>query len=70
MFYSAICASTQNVEVHHIRKLADLKDKNDQMRKSKAAQIMAKRRRKTLIVCQKCHNDIHYGGYDGNKIKK
>lgn len=65
-----ICDSTQNIEVHHIRKLADLKGRNGQLKKSKGAEIMAKRRRKTLIVCQKCHNDIHYGKYDGEKISK
>ncbi len=56
-----ICGSTQNIEVHHIRKLADIKGKNGQVRKLKGAETMAKRRRKTLIVCQKYHNDIHYG---------
>ncbi|MGP4052837.1 HNH endonuclease [Streptomyces sp. 2A115] len=25
------------------------------------AQMMAARRRKTLVVCRVCHEDIHYG---------
>lgn len=55
-----ICGSKENIEVHHIRKLADLNVKG---RKEKPvwAQIMATRNRKTLVVCQKCHNKIHNG---------
>lgn len=55
-----LCGSTENIEVHHIRKLADLNVKG---RKEKPAwaQIMAIRNRKTLVVCQKCHNKIHNG---------
>ena len=47
-------------EVHHIRKLADL---NKPGRREKPAWIhlMAKRRRKTLVVCRPCHEDIHAG---------
>jgi Type II intron maturase len=43
--------------VHHVRKLADL----ERMGKKRphGAQIMLKRRRKTLIVCQACHYLIH-----------
>ena len=55
-----LCGSTENIEVHHIRKLADLNVKG-RKEKSVWAQIMATRNRKTLVVCQKCHNKIHYG---------
>ena len=55
-----LCGSTENIEVHHIRKLADLKVKG-RKEKSAWAQIMATRNRKTLVVCRKCHNKIHYG---------
>lgn len=55
-----LCGSTENIEVHHIRKLADLNVKG-RKKKSVWAQIMATRNRKTLVVCQKCHNKIHYG---------
>ncbi len=49
-----LCGSTQRLEVHHIRKLSDL---NRPGRNEKPAwvQIMAKRRRKTLITCTACH---------------
>jgi group II intron reverse transcriptase/maturase len=55
-----ICERSENVQVHHIRKLADL-DKLGQPEKPSWAAIMAKRRRKTLVVCQHCHEDIHAG---------
>jgi group II intron reverse transcriptase/maturase len=55
-----ICGSRENVEVHHIRKLADLKVKGGRA-KPPWAELMAKRRRKTLVVCHKCHLAIHAG---------
>jgi group II intron reverse transcriptase/maturase len=55
-----ICERSENVQVHHIRKLADL-DKLGQPEKPAWATIMAKRRRKTLVVCQRCRDNIHAG---------
>jgi group II intron reverse transcriptase/maturase len=54
-----LCGSSEKVEVHHVRKLADLKGRN------RAEQRMSARRRKTLVVCQRCHNAIHAGQHDG-----
>ena len=56
----ALCASTDDCEVHHIRKLADLKTKG-RAEKPLWIRVMASRRRKTLIVCRRCHEDIHAG---------
>jgi group II intron reverse transcriptase/maturase len=55
-----LCGSRTDIEVHHIRKLADLKEKG---RKEKPHWVkkMAQRRRKTLIVCATCHDNIHRG---------
>jgi group II intron reverse transcriptase/maturase len=55
-----MCGSREDVEVHHIRKLADL---NIEGRPEKPAWVkrMAARRRKTLVVCQDCHDAIHAG---------
>jgi hypothetical protein len=64
-----LCGAEDNIEVHHIRKLADLERKG-QANKPEWAQVMAARRRKTLVVCQDCHNDIHYGRYDGPAFSK
>lgn len=66
-----LCGSTRNVEVHHIRKLADLKKqwagKSDTPLWVKR---MAKMQRKTLVVCNDCHNDIHAGKLSPKKSRK
>ena len=56
-----LCGSKEQVEVHHIRKLADLNVKG-RKEKPRWIQVMAARRRKTLITCRRCHENIHYGG--------
>jgi group II intron reverse transcriptase/maturase len=56
-----LCGSTEKVEVHHIRKLANLKTKRGGQGLATWAQIMAARQRKTLVVCSQCHDDIHAG---------
>ena len=55
-----LCGSTENIEVHHIRKLSDL-DTKGKTEKPIWIQIMATRKRKTLDVCRNCHNKIHNG---------
>nr|WP_236038220.1 reverse transcriptase/maturase family protein [Ktedonobacter robiniae] len=55
-----LCGSTENVEVHHVRKLADL-NKKEQKEKPAWMHVMAARRRKTLITCHECHHAIHAG---------
>jgi group II intron reverse transcriptase/maturase len=55
-----LCGQTATVQVHQIRKLADL-DKPGQPKQPEWMQIMAKRRRKTLVVCRACHETIHPG---------
>lgn len=55
-----ICGSSENVEVHHIRKLSDLKKRGSDPDTGWKA-LMAKRRRKTLTVCKACHTAIHNG---------
>lgn len=59
-----LCGCTENIEAHHIRKLADL-ERNGQSTKPEWVRKMVARRRKSLIVCQRCHNLIHNGRYDG-----
>ena len=54
-----MCKQTGTVDVHHVRKLADLdKPGNPQ---PVWDQLMAKRRRKTLVVCATCHDTIRNG---------
>ena len=55
-----LCGSTEDINVHHIRALRDLNVKG-QGKKRPWVQIMAARRRKTLVVCHPCHVDIHAG---------
>lgn len=55
-----LCKSTSQVEVHHIRKLADLQ-KPGRIEKPLWIRVMAARRRKTLMVCRECHQAIHAG---------
>ncbi len=55
-----MCGCTENIEVHHIRKLADLK-KPGRKEKPLWVQRMAALRRKTLVVCKACHEAIHHG---------
>ena len=55
-----LCGSTEDIHVHHVRALRDLNVKG-QSQKPKWIQTMAARRRKTLVVCRTCHQDIHAG---------
>jgi len=55
-----LCGSRENIQVHHIRALKDL-TKPGRKEKPRWAQVMAARRRKTLVVCQRCHVGIHAG---------
>ena len=52
-----VCGQTGPVEVHQIRKLKDLTAPGPLQ--PQWAKAMAKRRRKTLIVCARCHDPIH-----------
>ncbi len=52
-----ICQHTGKVEAHHVRALADLAKPGQPQ--PAWTQLMAKRRRKTLIVCPPCHDMIH-----------
>ena len=61
-----LCGSTVDIEVHHIRALRDLNVKG-QPEKPKWVQIMAARRRKTLVVCHPCHLNAHNGSWKPRK---
>jgi group II intron reverse transcriptase/maturase len=51
---------TDKLEVHHIRALKDLKT-YDGREKPEWVKLMAARRRKTLVLCQICHRELHAG---------
>lgn len=63
-----LCGSQQDCEVHHLRKLADLKRKG-RREKPVWVQIMAARQRKTLVVCRACHEAIHAGRPTGRTLE-
>lgn len=55
-----LCEQGATVAVHHVAKLANLgKPGPDQPNQPAWAALMARMRRKTLIVCAPCHDHIH-----------
>ena len=52
------CGANDNIEMHHVRKLKDLKGRQEWERR------MIARKRKTLAVCSLCHDKLHAGRLD------
>lgn len=59
-----LCGATGVLEMHHIRKMKDLKGKQLWERR------MLSRKRKTLAVCEKCHDTIHVGKLDCISLRR
>ena len=55
-----MCEGREGLQVHHVRKLADL-NKPGRPERPPWVHLMAMRQRKTLVVCERCHQDIHAG---------
>lgn len=55
-----LCGSRVGIEVHHIRHLRDLRTPG-RGPKPRWVEVMATRRRKTLVLCRACHDDLHAG---------
>ncbi|PSL32534.1 hypothetical protein CLV60_102252 [Dyadobacter jiangsuensis] len=53
-----ICKSESDLQMHHVRKLSELKGKK------KWEIMMIARKRKTMAVCHACHRKIHNGALD------
>jgi group II intron reverse transcriptase/maturase len=62
-----LCGKDGPTVAHHIRKLANI-DRPGRRPKATWEKVMAARRRKTLMVCEPCHEDIHAGRYDGRPL--
>ena len=60
---------TGKIEVHHIRALKDLEQYTGR-EKPLWVQIMAARRRKTLVLCHTCHMDIQHGRPHRRKVSR
>lgn len=58
-----LCGSHESIAVHHVRKLKDIKQKYRKRGKHipNWVLMMSKMNRKTLVVCEECHNKIHSG---------
>lgn len=54
-----VCGSKEHIEMHHIRKLADL-NKQGKRERPLWMKIMIARKRKSIPLCRTCHMDIHY----------
>jgi group II intron reverse transcriptase/maturase len=63
------CGSADKVEVHHVRKLKDL-EQPGRREKPPWAELMSARKRKTLVLCAKCHDALHAGKLDGRPTLK
>jgi hypothetical protein len=53
-----VCGSKESIEMHHIHKLADL-NKEGRREKPLWMKIMISRKRKSIPLCRRCHDDIH-----------
>lgn len=51
-------AQDVDIEIHHVRRLKDLKGKK------RWEKLMIARRRKTLALCASCHDKLHAGELD------
>ena len=63
-----LCGSKEDVQVHHVRALRDLNVKG-RGEKPLWMQVMAARRRKTLVVCRPCHLTVHGGDWQPRQRK-
>jgi len=54
-----VCGSKEHIQMHHIRKLADL-NKQEKREKPLWMKVMISRKRKSIPLCKRCHDDIHH----------
>jgi len=55
-----LCGAAVKSEVHHVRKLVDIKRYWQDREKPAWVERMIELRRRTLVVCAKCHEEIHH----------
>jgi group II intron reverse transcriptase/maturase len=64
-----LCECMANLEAHHLNKLKNLRKRWQGVQdKPKWVQHMIARRRKTIVVCHACHQQITHGRYDGQQV--
>jgi len=54
-----VCESKEKVEMHHVRHLRDL-NKMGKREMPPWMKIMTSRKRKSIPLCKRCHDDIHF----------
>ena len=63
-----LCGGDGPLEAHHVRKLADL-NRPGRGPMPEWKKLMHSRKRKTLMVCEGCHDSIHSGRHDGISLR-
>ena len=64
-----LCGKIADLESHHINKLKNLQKRwQGRRQKPQWVQFMMARRRKTIVVCKSCHQQITHGKHDGSKV--
>ena len=54
-----VCESKENVQMHHVRHLRDL-NKQGKREMPLWMKIMISRKRKSIPLCKRCHDDVHH----------
>jgi group II intron reverse transcriptase/maturase len=54
-----VCGSKEHIQMHHVRHLADL-NKKGRREKPPWMKIMIARQRKSIPLCKRCHDDVHF----------
>ena len=64
-----LCGAKGDIEAHHANKVSNIRRKwQGRKNKPKWVEYMIARNRKTVMVCQSCHQQITHGKYDGKKV--
>src|SRR6516164_6913891 len=58
-FCATACGGKENIEMHHVRHLRDL-NKKGKREMPPWMQVMISRKRKSIPLCRRCHDDVHY----------
>jgi group II intron reverse transcriptase/maturase len=58
--YCEYCGDTEELEVHHVRAMKHLHEHPGRLKPEWVKRMIA-RKRKTLILCRTCHDDLHAG---------
>lgn len=64
-----LCGKREALEAHHVNSVKQLRQRwQGKVAKPAWVQNMIARRRKTIVVCHDCHQQITHGRYDGKRV--